>query len=327
MSDHTTKSCACCGKSFTNKDKRTQTCSRSCAASFAKPLPWLECSKCMALIGLGIKTTAKLLGLPSFGRVASAWSVRGIKKSDPPDGSWNLYARRRGYEPNKGTVRWWGGEEEAELWVSEQKAKFPDWSSVWLKEKARGRMKQRYASWADEEKKAWNKACLERRNSDPDQMRKQRERSMAWRLSNPERVSENHRLWSSANRDKVRATAKRARKNPKNKAKQNLRERFKDLMRSVKDGGTQSFRQMTGCSTAHLQSHLESQFKRGMTWGNYGTHWHVDHIIPCAAFDHTKPEQVRQCWHFTNLRPLEAKKNMAKGAKIEAPQLSLLLTA
>jgi hypothetical protein len=83
---------------------------------------------------------------------------------------------------------------------------------------------------------------------------------------------------------------------------------------------------LIGCDTHQLAAHLESKFKRGMTWANYGTHWHVDHIMPCAVFDHTKPEQVRQCWHFSNLAPLEAKKNMAKGANIEAPQLSLLLS-
>jgi hypothetical protein len=224
------------------------------------------------------------------------------------------------------TLPWWGDEEAASGWIDNTKAKFPDWSSVWFKEKARRAMQKRYASWSDEEKRAWNKACLERRNSDPVQMQKQRERSKKWRLANPDRVAVNHRLWSSGNRDKVREIAKRARARPENKAKLNLRDRFKEIMKSVKNGGTQSFRQIVGCSTSHLQMHLQSKFKRGMTWENYGTHWHVDHVIPCAAFDHTKPEQVRQCWHFTNLRPLEAKANMAKGAKIEAPQLQLLLT-
>ena len=62
-----------------------------------------------------------------------------------------------------------------------------------------------------------------------------------------------------------------------------------------------------------------------MTWQNYGRAWHIDHIIPCSAFDLTRPNQIRQCFHFTNLRPLWAKANLRKHAKIIDPQLKLLL--
>jgi hypothetical protein len=283
----------------------------------------------MAKIGLGLKSASKLIGIASFAAIGSAWKRRGIARTIPPDGSWDLYARRRGLCQKTKTLKvvpWWGGDEAASGWISNGKAKFPDWSSIWAKEKARQVAAAKYAAMTDQEKKEWNRKCLQRRNSDARQLEKQRAKSKEWRISNPNRVAENHRIWAAANRDKVRALAKKSRSRPKNKAKQNLRDRFKELMRSVKSGGTESFRSFVGCSTAHLQSHLESKFKRGMTWENYGTHWHVDHIIPCAAFDHTKPEQVRQCWHFSNLAPLEAKKNLAKSDQITAPQLSLLLS-
>lgn len=84
---------------------------------------------------------------------------------------------------------------------------------------------------------------------------------------------------------------------------------------------------MIGCTYNQLKVHLESGFKRGMRWDNYGTLWHVDHIIPCAAFDHTDPKQRAQCWHWTNLRALDAKKNLQKSDKITEPQMSLMLCA
>jgi len=71
-----------------------------------------------------------------------------------------------------------------------------------------------------------------------------------------------------------------------------------------------------GCTPAELKIHLESQFTEGMTWDNYGK-WHVDHIIPCASFDLTDLEQQKKCFHYTNLQPLWAKDNLAKGDKLD----------
>ena len=74
---------------------------------------------------------------------------------------------------------------------------------------------------------------------------------------------------------------------------------------------------LLGCDPNQARDHIEAQFTDGMTWGNYGMHgWHIDHIIPCARFDLTDPEQQRQCFHFTNLQPLWAKDNIRKGDKM-----------
>ena len=62
--------------------------------------------------------------------------------------------------------------------------------------------------------------------------------------------------------------------------------------------------------------HLEKQFQPGMSWDNHGYDgWHVDHIRPCASFDLTDEEQVRKCFHYTNLQPLWAKDNLRKGSE------------
>lgn len=77
---------------------------------------------------------------------------------------------------------------------------------------------------------------------------------------------------------------------------------------------------LLGCSVDFLRKHLESQFTYGMSWDNYGTgkngkgmkEWHVDHIIPCCNFDLSKSEEQRKCFHYSNLQPLWAKKNLEK---------------
>lgn len=72
--------------------------------------------------------------------------------------------------------------------------------------------------------------------------------------------------------------------------------------------------ELLGCTGAEAMAHIERQFKPGMSWDNR-REWHVDHIKPLAKFDMTDPAQQRQAFHYTNLQPLWASENMAKGAK------------
>lgn len=69
-----------------------------------------------------------------------------------------------------------------------------------------------------------------------------------------------------------------------------------------------------GYSSAQLLQRLESLFKEGMSWENYGE-WHVDHIVPVSAFRFLseEDEQFRSCWSLSNLQPLWAQENMRKG--------------
>ena len=59
-----------------------------------------------------------------------------------------------------------------------------------------------------------------------------------------------------------------------------------------------------GCTAVELQSWLTSRFTDGMTMENHGSVWDIDHVIPCSAWDLTKPDHVRACFHWTNLQPL-----------------------
>jgi len=73
--------------------------------------------------------------------------------------------------------------------------------------------------------------------------------------------------------------------------------------------------ELLGCSIDELKTYLQNQFKEGMTWQNHGE-WHIDHIIPCAAFDLSKKEDCLKCFNYKNLQPLWAHENLSKSDKI-----------
>ena len=73
--------------------------------------------------------------------------------------------------------------------------------------------------------------------------------------------------------------------------------------------------ELLGISIKECRQHIEAQFLEGMSWENYGA-WHVDHIVPCASFDLTDPQQQRQCFHYSNLQPLTAPENNNKSDNI-----------
>ena len=67
-----------------------------------------------------------------------------------------------------------------------------------------------------------------------------------------------------------------------------------------------------------LREHLETQFDDKMSWDNYGTYWHVDHIFPQSKmpYDSFEHPNFQKAWALSNLQPLEAIENIKKGAKI-----------
>jgi hypothetical protein len=93
------------------------------------------------------------------------------------------------------------------------------------------------------------------------------------------------------------------------------------IMRSLRKigqpKGRRSWEAVVGYDTPTLRAHLERQWKRGMTWDNYGKAWHIDHIVPVSAFAITGPDcpELRACWALSNLRPLWAEANMKKSAR------------
>ena len=148
-------------------------------------------------------------------------------------------------------------------------------------------------------------------------------------LENKEEVLIKNSEWRKSNWDKVynqrkeSGYCKRSRKrwyHKKGKFNINwvISERIRHRIRNVLNGKvkSKSTLELLGCSIDDLKNHLQSKFYANMSWENYGSYWHIDHIRPCASFDLQNEEEQHICFHYSNLQPLTAKDNIIKGAKL-----------
>lgn len=92
-----------------------------------------------------------------------------------------------------------------------------------------------------------------------------------------------------------------------------LRQRIRDALHGVgrKAAATET---LLGCTFSTFVTYLESLFTDGMTWDNMHL-WHIDHRVPCAAFDLQESKQQHICFWYKNLQPMWATENLSKSDK------------
>lgn len=132
------------------------------------------------------------------------------------------------------------------------------------------------------------------------------------------RLNAASRLYYQRHKQEIHEAARQRKKRDLNfRLKCNLSGRIRTALRASKTSKSSATQSLIGCTVEFLRAHLESRFRKGMSWENYGE-WHVDHKVPCAAFNLTDPEEQKRCFHFTNLQPLWAEENYRKNAKLAA---------
>ena len=298
------KTCIHCENKFEASHQRAKYCSLTCNYEGKKAArgKWEDCCKCLAIVGFNIAKTSALTGKDQS-EIRRARRRYGWSQIIPKCGTWGITIAKKQNADKLSKA-------ETILYLKDYSPKFPEWKAI--------DFFSQYELMSDEQKKRHNKMTADRvRNCS-----KSKQKMKEWRERNKDHIKEKHKQWMKTT--KGAELLSKYRQYPENKIKRNLRKRMRDFLRKAK-AEMMSVSGLIGCTSLQFKHHLESQFKSGMTWDNYGMHWHVDHILPCATFDHKDKKQVKQCWHFTNLRPLGASENIAKSDKITEPQLKLLL--
>jgi len=62
----------------------------------------------------------------------------------------------------------------------------------------------------------------------------------------------------------------------------------------------------------YFKKWIEFQFQLDskMTWENQGKYWDFDHVKPCNSFDLTNEEEIKKCFVWHNISPLEKKEKL-----------------
>jgi hypothetical protein len=173
---------------------------------------------------------------------------------------------------------------------------------------------EKHKKWREENKehvKEKMKEWLEKNK----EHKKQKDKE--YRINNWEKKKEYNRDWKRKNYLDMKTNPERKEELIKYKIKTNTSRRIREMLSFKKSNRTIEY---VGCSLDDFKLHLENQFIDKMSWDNYGEDaskdkknaWHIDHIIPCDAFDFDDEFETKACFYYKNLRPLWASENIIK---------------
>ena len=175
----------------------------------------------------------------------------------------------------------------------------------------------------DARNKKWNEAHREQRTEIARKYRQKHavqldEKTRKWQEDNRKEWLSYQKLYREKNkailRIKSRKYDRRYRQNPQTRLADNVSRRLRSCIKK----NNKRTEALLGYSSSELMKHIESLFDNKMNWTNYGTYWHIDHIVPLSSFkyENEDDEGFKKCWSLSNLQPLEAVENIRKSNKI-----------
>jgi len=93
------------------------------------------------------------------------------------------------------------------------------------------------------------------------------------------------------------------------KIEQKLRSNLHSFLKSKKET---RYSNLIGIILLEFKKWIEFNFIKNMNWENYGSLWHLDHVIPVSIFNLVEKEEQNFCFNWKNTRPLFAIKNVSR---------------
>jgi hypothetical protein len=123
-----------------------------------------------------------------------------------------------------------------------------------------------------------------------------------------------HRKSSETTRKAKQHRERLRNSDPHFRVAKNLRARLRKVLNGRQKVGS-AVRDL-GCTIEDFRTHIESQFRPGMTWQNWGESWHLDHVYPLSRADLTDLHQLKAVANWRNYQPLWLVENSSKHASV-----------
>lgn len=192
---------------------------------------------------------------------------------------------------------------------------------------------KKYRDENKQKQKEYYLSTVKLKNNTEEAKEKAKKKAIERRKNSPEHCKQVYKNWYIKNKEKILKKKSINRKTEKFREKNRIKEnqryktdisfRFKKILRnairSALNGKKKHKKtlELLGCNIAEFKMHIESQFKIGMNWDNYGfgttDKWSLDHIKPLSIFDLTDEKQLEIACHYTNFQPMWCSDNFSKG--------------
>ena len=174
-----------------------------------------------------------------------------------------------------------------------------------------------------------NKKAKERRDTDINK-EKRRVSDSSYYSKNKEIISIRQKTYYELNKEKIKEQRKLFHENnPENRKNQRKKQLYKPIYKLEQTYRRRCRRcliypnrceELLGCTKDFLLKWFEFLFSKidnMMSLNNHGEYWEIDHVKPVSTFDLNDEEQVKLCFNWKNLAPLEKSLNRKKSNKID----------
>lgn len=159
-----------------------------------------------------------------------------------------------------------------------------------------------------------NKERVKKYNKEYHKENKERikERMKEWRKENRERIAE----YQKENKERIAEYYReRYANDPDFKVNNICRRHLRRVIKATNTQKESNTFNILGYSPLDLRFHIESFMLEGMSWDNYGSTWHIDHMTSIAQMIKDGIDDPAIINALDNLRPMWAEHNMNKKDK------------
>jgi len=179
-----------------------------------------------------------------------------------------------------------------------------------INESRRGKYSDKHREWREANKDRVRTMKKDHYHRNIEKMRAEKRADYA---KHKEKRGASNKVYRKKNRERINEYYRKRRENDnKFKMQTYMRNMVGRVLTRTYESKIVRTVELLGYTSDDLMTHIEKQFKDGMSWDNYGE-WHIDHIVPVSTMINSGVTDPAIINSLDNLQPLWAFDNLSKG--------------